>query len=139
KNGHAIARDPTLVGSIRGTVTGTGCGDARVRRSGYDTLLFTMGTAQARVPVIVATARDSVGVVAAAQPLPDVERIRFAGEDLGYPSILALRPLVQEILAAYGNPSTSLGRARVLRDWMARTAVHPHAPLHPDGSISNTG
>jgi len=137
RNGYPIVRETAFVTSMKGTVTGGVCSDATVRRSGYDTLVFAMGAAQARVPVIVATAPDSVGVIMVAQPLPDVERIRFRGEDLNHPSILALRPLVEEILATYGNPATNLGRARALRDWIARTAVHPHPPLHPDGSTSN--
>ncbi len=137
RNGFVIAREPAFVGSVRGTVTGGGCADAVVQHSGYDTLSFAMGAAQARVPVIVATAPDSVGVLAAALPLTTVERERFVGEDLANPSILALRPLVQEILAEYGSPTSNLDRARALRDWVARTAVHPHAPLHPDGSTSN--
>jgi hypothetical protein len=139
RNGFPIARDVALVGSVRGTVTGAGCGDARVQRSGYDTLLFAMGGAQARVPVIVSTGPDSVGVVEAAQPLTTVERDLFVGEALGNPSILALRPLVHDILEAYGNPTSSLDRARALRDWVARTAIHPHPPLHPDNSTSNLG
>ncbi len=139
KNGFQIARDPALVGSVHGTVIGSRCGDARVQRSGYDTLHFALGSVQARIPVIVATVPDSVGVAAAAQPLSTVDRTRFAGEDLNNPLILALRPLVADILAAYGNPATNLGRARAIRDWVARTAVHPHAPFHPNGSTSNLG
>jgi hypothetical protein len=137
RNGFPIARGVALVGSVRGTVTGAECGDARVQRSGYDTLVFAMGGVQARVPVIVATSGDSVGVIAAAQPLTTVERERFVGEDLSHPSILALRPLVQAILADYGSPTTNLGRARALRDWLARTAIHPHPPFHQDTSTSN--
>lgn len=139
RNGFAILQDPALLGTVRGTVIGTRCGDARVQRSGYDTLSFGLGAARARVPVIVATAPDSVGVLAAAQPLTSVQRDSYVGEDLANPSILALRPLVADILAAYGNPTTNLGRARALRDWVARTAVHPHPPLHPDTSTSNLG
>ena len=61
----------------------------------------------------------------------------FIGKDLSHPKVVALQPLVSEILAAYGNPPDNLGRARVIRDWVARTAIHPHPPLHPDGSSSN--
>ena len=137
KNGFSIARDPAFVGSMRGTVTGTRCGDAQVQRSGYDTLSFALGQTHARVPVIVATRPDSVGVLAAAQPMTTVQRDSFVGEDLANPLILALRPLVADILAAYGNPSTNLDRARAIRDWLARTAVHPYSGLHPDSSTSN--
>jgi hypothetical protein len=96
-----------------------------------------LGDARVRVPVIIASRPDSVGVVAAAQPLTSVERQRFVGEDLANPSILALRPLINDILAAYGNPTSSLDRARALRDWLARTAIHPATDVHPDGSTSN--
>jgi hypothetical protein len=139
RNGYPIARDPVLVGSLKGTVTGASCADARVVRSGYDTLVFVAGNVQARLGVIIATSPDSVEVVTTAQPLTEVERIRFVGENLANPSILALRPLVSEILTAYENPTTSLGRARALRDWVARTAVHPHPALHPDASTANVG
>jgi hypothetical protein len=139
KNGFPIPEDPALVGSVQGTVTGDRCSDARVQHSGYDTLFFALGALQARVPVIVATAPDSVGVVAAAKPLTTVQRDLFVGEDLAHPSILALRPLVADIFAAYGNPTTNLDRARAIRDWLARTAIHPHARVHPSGSTANLG
>ncbi len=73
----------------------------------------------------------------AAQPITTVSRDSFVGENLTNPSVLALRPLVSDIMAAYGNPTTNLGRARAIRDWVARTAVHPYPPLHPDNSTSN--
>jgi hypothetical protein len=136
RNGYPIARDPTLVGSVKGTVSGGGCADARVEHSGYDTLIFATGAEQARVPVVISTG-DSVVVTTAAQPLATDQRIRFTGEDLAHPSILALRPLVADILAAYGNPSTNLDRARAIRDWVARTAIHPDPLLHADGSTRN--
>jgi len=137
KNGFQIARDPAFVGSQRGTVTGSRCGDARVLRSGYDTLFFELGPTRARTPAIISTTPDSVGILASAPPLTTVQRDLYVGEDLANPLILALRPLVADILAAYGNPTTNLGRARALRDWVARTAVHHYGPLHPDGSTSN--
>jgi len=139
RNGYAIAGEPAFVGSVKGTVTGSGCANAQVARSGYDTLVFAAGAVQTRIGVIVATVPDSVGVITAAQPLTTVTRIRYEGEDLENPAVLALRPMVQEILAEYGNPTTNLGKARALRDWIARTAVHPHPPLHPDGSTANLG
>jgi hypothetical protein len=137
RNGFAIPRDPALIRSVRGTVTGAGCSDARVERSGYDTLVFALDAVQARVPVIVATRPDSVGILAAAQPLTTVEQEQFVGENLGSPLILALRPLIAEILGAYGSPTTNLGRARAIRDWVARTAVIGDAAIHPDNSTSN--
>ena len=137
RNGYPIAREPTFVGSIKGTVTAGECTDATVQRSGYDTIVFAMNGVQARVPVIVATRPDSVGVVAVAQPLTNVDRERYYGENLANPSILALRPLVQEIFAAYGNPTTNLDRARVIRDWVARTAIYPDPWVHPDTTTSN--
>jgi len=137
RNGYAIARDPVLVGSRKGTVTGSGCADARVAHSGYDTLMFASGNVQVPLAVIIATAPDSVGVLAAAQPLTTVARDSFVGEDLGNPLILALRPLLTDILLAYGSPVTNLDRARAIRDWVSRTAVHPFWGIHPDGSTSN--
>lgn len=137
KNGFLIARDPAFVGSLRGTVNGTRCGDAQIQRSGYDTLFFALGPTRARVGVIVATRPDSVTVLAAAQPMTTVQRDSFVGEDLANPLIVALRPQIADILAAYGNPTTNIARARALRDWVARTAVHPYAGLHPDSSTSN--
>lgn len=74
---------------------------------------------------------------AAIPPEPLPERIRYEGVDLANPRITALRPLVAEILAAYSPAHTALDTARVLRDWVARTAVHPYAPFHTDGSTSN--
>lgn len=136
-NGYPLAQDPTFVGSARATVTGTGCRDVRVQRSGYDTLRFALGSLQATVPVIVAASPDSVGVLASAPPLTEVQRDSFVGEDLDSPLILALRPLVDDIFAAYGNPSTNLDRARAIRDWVARTAIYPDPAVHPDTSTSN--
>jgi hypothetical protein len=139
RNGFLIARDPTFVGSVHGTVVGTRCGDAQVQHSGYDTLSFALGSTHAQVPVIVATRPDSVGVLATSQPLTTVQRDLFVGEDLTNPLILALRPLVTDIFAAYGNPTTSLGRARAIRDWVARTAIILDRAIHPDASTSNLG
>jgi hypothetical protein len=76
-------------------------------------------------------------VLAVAQPLTTVPRDLYIGEDLTNPLVLALRPLVNDILVEYGNPTTNLDRARALRDWLARTAIHPYAPLHPDASTAN--
>jgi hypothetical protein len=137
RNGYAIAREVGLVRAVKGTVAGSGCADATIQRSGYDTLVFGMGAVEARVPVIVATRPDSVGVLAAALPLPTDPRIRFVGEDLANPSILALRPLVADILADYGNPTSSLDRARAIRDWVARTAIYPDSWVRPDTTTSN--
>jgi len=75
RNGYTVAQDPTLAGSVNGTVTGAGCADARVQHSGSDTLLFALGTAQARVPVIVAAApivQSPLGDFAIADTLPGI-------------------------------------------------------------------
>lgn len=138
KNGFAIPQDPTIVRSVRGTVSsGAPCHDVRVQRSGYDTLIVGMGSIQTRLPVVVATAPDSVGILAAASTLTTVQRDLYVGENLENPLIVALHPLVADILASYGNPTTNLDRARALRDWVSRTAVHPYSLLHPNGSSSN--
>lgn len=139
KNGFAIPRDLVLQGSQHGTTTGHGCSDAQAVTSGYDTLSFSLGTQQAKIGVIVSTMPDTVSVLATAQPLTTIARDSFVGENLANPLILALRPLVTQIFAAYGNPTTNLDRARALRDWIARTAVHPHPLLHPDTSTANLG
>lgn len=136
-NGYPLAQEPTFVGSARATVTGTSCSDVRVQRPGYDTLRFAFGSLQAALPVIIAAAPDSVGVLSSAQPLTTVQRDSFVGEDLGNPLILALRPLAADIFAAYGNPITNLDRARAIRDWVARTAIYPDPAVHPDTSTSN--
>lgn len=73
RNGYPVTQDPALVGSVNGTVTGAGCGDVRVQRSGYDTLLFVLGAAQARVPVVVAAApiaQSPLGDFVVADTLP---------------------------------------------------------------------
>jgi len=100
-----------------GTVTGNGCGDATIQRSGYDTLVFRDGSAQARVPGLWSTG-DSVAVCSGLAAR-DRRANPFVGEDLANPSILALRPLLADILADYGNPTSNLDRARAIRDWVA--------------------
>ena len=42
-----------------------------------------------------------------------------------------------DILAAYGSPTRNLARARAIRDWVARTAIHPDPSVHQDGSTGN--
>ena len=137
RNGFEIPGDSALIRSARGTVTGDQCGSARVAHSGYDTISATMGQMRAQIPVIVATRPDSVGVLFAAESLTTNPRDLYVGEDLTDPSVLALHPLVADIMAAYGNPTTNLGRARAIRDWVARTAIHPYPPFHPDNSTSD--
>ncbi len=63
---------------------------------------------------------------------------RYVGEDFSNSSTVALRPLVADIFAAYGNPTTDLARARAIRDWVARTAIYPDEGVHPDGSRANS-
>jgi hypothetical protein len=138
-NGFPIDLAVQFLGSLRSTVVGSTCADARVSRSGYDTIAVALGAVVTRVPVIVATRPDSVGILAVGDTLPSTARIRYVGEDLSTPKVLALQPLVQQILAEYGDPTSNLDRARALRDWVARTAVHPHPPLHPNGSTANLG
>ncbi len=132
RNGFAIKRDARLRGSRKGTVSGTSCVDARVERSGYDTLVVEMNGVLSLLAAIIATRPDSIAILAAAEPLPTDTAIRYVGDDLGNPRVLSLRPLVAEILAAYGNPTSSLGRARAIRDWVARTAIYPD--VRPDSA-----
>ena len=69
--------------------------------------------------------------------------IQFVGEDTSNTKILALQPLVNEIFATYGNPTTNLDKARAIRDFVARNAVHPFDPYHEntvsDSSVLPTG
>lgn len=62
----------------------------------------------------------------------------FTGQNLAHPEVVTLRRLVEEIFEAYGGPRSDLDRARVLRDWVARVAIHPFPPFHPSGSQRNT-
>ena len=57
--------------------------------------------------------------------------LSYIGDDFQRLEFSFVRPLVEEIFTVYDNPSTSLGKLRVLRDWIARMAIHPHPPLHP--------
>jgi len=56
RNGFVVAQNPSLIATVVGTVAGATCGDVRIQRSGYDTLLFTLGAASTRIPVTVAVA-----------------------------------------------------------------------------------
>jgi hypothetical protein len=74
------------------------------------------------------------------QPAPPqgiADRLQYIPVDRTRPDIQALVPLAYEILNAYGSPTSDLARARAIRDWVARTAIHPYPPLHPDGSTAN--
>ena len=94
------------------------------------------GTGPELTRVTEPTESPEVTVIRQASAWPGAAGL-FIGKDLSHPKVVALQPLVAEILSAYGNPHDNLGRARVLRDWVARTAIHPHMPFHPDGSSSN--
>jgi hypothetical protein len=59
-NGFAMSEEPRLQSTIAGTVTNGPCGDIRVQRSGFDTLVLGSGTGSARVSVVVA-ASPTVG------------------------------------------------------------------------------
>lgn len=54
----------------------------------------------------------------------------FVGENTSNEYIKALRPLVNEIFSVYDVPMTNLNKARVLRDFVARVAIHPFNPFH---------
>lgn len=58
--------------------------------------------------------------------------LSYLGDDFRRPEFSNVRPLVDEIFGVYGNPTTNLGKLRVLRDWVARVAIHPHPPFHAD-------
>jgi hypothetical protein len=101
------------------------------RTTVFGTVVFQISATPGRVAGISILRQAAIPGV----ELPD--RIRYRAVDLTDPRIVALRPLVSEILAGYPPALSALDAARVLRDWMARTAVHPYPPLHPDGSSAN--
>lgn len=80
----------------------------------------------------------SLTVVYQTQPPPHDANLRFRGHDFAAPEIVALHGLVEDILADYGHPESDLDRSRVIRDWVARTAIHPHPPFHMDGTLRNS-
>jgi len=57
-NGFPVPESPVLTSTLRGTVIGGTCDGVRVARSGIDTLVFSSGSAQSRVPVTVAAAPE---------------------------------------------------------------------------------
>ena len=73
RNGYVVSGDPTLIGSVSGTVVGTACSSLRVQQSGSDTLTFALGSAVVRVPAVIAAAPSasaSLGSTIAADTLP---------------------------------------------------------------------
>jgi hypothetical protein len=73
RNGYPVPGEPSLTGSVRGTVTGTVCSGLQAQRSGNDTLTLTLGPALARVPLTMAIApvvSAPLGVPIAADTLP---------------------------------------------------------------------
>lgn len=58
------------------------------------------------------------------------ESLTYQGDDLTREEYKAVQPLISEIMTAYGNPKSKIGQLRALRDWIARIAIHPHAPFH---------
>lgn len=88
-------------------------------------------------PVIV-RAKNAQGTTEVEQF--NVYRAHFKGMKLADPRVIALHPLVQEILESYGLDENSppIERATALRDWVARNMVHPDARLHPNGSQAGT-
>ena len=61
----------------------------------------------------------------------------FTGANLEDPRLAPLRPLVADIFRAYGNPTRPLDQVRAIRDWVARTAIHPYYWLHTSESHAN--
>lgn len=62
--------------------------------------------------------------------IPQNENLRYQYYDFTDQKFANLKPLVDQILQDYGNPQTQLGQLRVLRDWVARIAIHPYPPFH---------
>lgn len=65
-------------------------------------------------------------------------RYKFNGLPLSNARITGLVTLANAILADYGNPTTKLGKAAAIMDWVARTIIHPSLSIHPNGSTANT-
>ncbi|RDU96051.1 hypothetical protein DWV00_25730 [Trinickia dinghuensis] len=55
------------------------------------------------------------------------------------PKLVALKPLIASIYASYGIDADSppLEQTRAVRDWVARTMVHPESRFHPNGSVAD--
>lgn len=68
---------------------------------------------------------------------PTTDETVFAGANLDDSRLAPLRPLVADIFRAYGNPTRPLDQVRAIRDWVARTAVHPYYWLHTSESHAN--
>lgn len=58
------------------------------------------------------------------------ERLRYTAADLEGSFAMRLRWLAAEVLSGYPDATTDLDVARCLRDWIARTAVHPYSLFH---------
>ena len=63
RNGYFVSGDPTLMGTVAGTVVGTTCSSLRVQQSGSDTLTFGLGSAVVRIPAVIAAAPSASGAV----------------------------------------------------------------------------
>lgn len=63
----------------------------------------------------------------------------FVSVPFDHPAVIALRPMLTRILTHYGLTENSrrLDIAQALRDHVARTQIHPHLPLHPNGYGAN--
>lgn len=69
-----------------------------------------------------------------------MDRLNFNPEQLKPEQIDLLRPLIAEIMQDYGHPQSDLGKIRALRDWVARTIIHPYSFFHifsPNKNVEN--
>lgn len=105
-------------------------------------------------PVLTGTVADEAArLVAPPAPPPPVqlltpyritdtsERLTFSPASLDGVYALRLRWLANEILTSYPDATTDLDVARCLRDWIARTAIHPYPYFHlnvPQGTGNET-
>ncbi len=127
-------------------VDGTAINYAAGPQLGRDVLMYELEAegqvSTAIVEVSIVTFDDPVfasdlPIVGQLAPAQAVNGLEYVPVDLDRPDIQALVPLALEILAAYGNPTSDLDRARAIREWVARTAIHPYPPFHPAGSTAN--
>lgn len=72
------------------------------------------------------------------QPTSPLERTAFNPEYLSPEQDELLDALIADILADYGNPQTEVGKLRALRDWVARTIIHPYSYFHLFKPYDNT-
>lgn len=96
----------------------------------FKTPLDKMMTSKSDISILTNNGNYYVEVAGGGSRIPTSDSKKYKGYDLSDIRFEKLRPLVYEILEAYGSPETEIGKIRAMRDWVARTAIHPYPPLH---------